>query len=65
MCLKALLHNFAESTRLRVNYHKSNMISINMENERLLHFTATLNCKKGSFPFTYLGLPLVLTKPSI
>jgi hypothetical protein len=58
MCLKKLLHTFAESTGLRVNYHKSNMIPINMENERRLHFTTTLNRRRGSFPFTYLGLPL-------
>jgi hypothetical protein len=51
-CLKALLLSFAESTDLKVNYSKSNMFPINMEEERLTHFTNTLNCQKGSFPFT-------------
>jgi hypothetical protein len=41
------------------------MIPINMDEERLLHFTRTLNCKKGNFTFTYLGIPLGITKPSI
>ena len=41
------------------------MIPINVDDERLQHFANTLNCKKGSFPFTYLGLPLGLTKPSL
>jgi hypothetical protein len=64
-CLKALLLSFAESTGLKVNYSKSNMFPINMDDERLTHFTNTLNYQKGSFPFTYLGLPLGLTKPTL
>jgi hypothetical protein len=63
--LKALLHSFAESTGLVVNYHKSNMIPINMDDTMLSHFASTLHCKKGSLPFTYLGLPLGITKPSL
>jgi hypothetical protein len=38
---------------------------INMTPERLAHFAATLNCKVGTLPFTYLGLPLGITKPSL
>jgi hypothetical protein len=63
--LKALLHTFAESTGLKVNYHKSNMIPINMDTEKLNHFAATINCRTGTFPFTYLGLPLCIIKPSM
>jgi mannosylglycoprotein endo-beta-mannosidase len=36
-----------------------------MNEERLQHFTSTFNCQKGSFPFTYLGLPLGTTKPTL
>jgi hypothetical protein len=36
-----------------------------MDDERLGHFTATMNCQKGNFPFTYLGLPLGITKPTL
>ena len=36
-----------------------------MDEDRLLHFTRTLNCQRGNFPFTYLGLPLGITKPSL
>jgi hypothetical protein len=64
ICLKAILHSFAMSTGLKVNYHKSNMIPINMDGDRLAHFANTLCCQTGSFPFTYLGLPLSLTKPN-
>jgi hypothetical protein len=53
------------SIGLKVNYHKSSMIPINMDIERLAHFANTLCCQTGSFPFTYLGLPLSLTKPNL
>jgi hypothetical protein len=65
ICLKALLQSFADSTGLKVNYNKSNMIPINLSEERLNHLSATINCKKGSLPFTYLGLPLSIIKPSM
>lgn len=61
--LKALLQSFGESTGLKVNYNKSFMVPINLEHDRLQHLARTFNCEIGSFPFTYLGLPLSLTKP--
>jgi hypothetical protein len=65
ICLKALLQTFADSTGLKVNYNKSNMIPINLSEERLNHFSETMQCQKGSLPFTYLGLPLSIIKPSM
>jgi hypothetical protein len=65
LCLKAILQTFASSTGLRVNYQKSSMMPINLTPERLAHFAATMNCKIGSLPFTYLGLPLSIKKPSL
>jgi hypothetical protein len=41
------------------------MMPINMDDARLTHFANTLSCKKGQLPFTYLGLPLGITKPSL
>jgi mannosylglycoprotein endo-beta-mannosidase len=64
-CLKALLTTFAYSTGLKVTYQKSSMVPINMNEERLRHFTSTFNFQSGSFPFTYLGLPLGITKPTL
>jgi hypothetical protein len=64
MVLKAILHTFAKYTRLRVNYLKSCMFPINLSVDRLNHLAATFNCQSGSLPFTYLGLPLSLTKCS-
>jgi hypothetical protein len=65
ICLKAILHSFALSTGLKVNYSKSNMFPINIDHERLCHFANTICCQTGSFPFTYLGLPLIISKPSL
>ena len=63
--LKAILNSFAESTRLRVNYSKSMMIPVNISDERFDILAQNFGCSKGSLPFTYLGLPLSLTRPSV
>lgn len=63
--LKALLHTYVESTGLRVNYSKSMMVPINMDENSCAILAQTLGCSVGSLPFTYLGLPLGLTKPKV
>lgn len=63
--LKALLHTFGESTGLKVNYSKSIIVPINTSNQKMQHLARTFNCEIGSLPFTYLGLPLILTKPRV
>jgi hypothetical protein len=65
LCVKAILNSYAQSTGLKVNYSKSSMMPINISDERLIHFANTMQCKKGSLPFTYLGLPLSITAPSL
>jgi hypothetical protein len=62
---KALLNSFADSTGLRVNYSKSSIYPINVSQERLYHLAATFQCKSGSLPFTYLGLPMSMNKPTV
>jgi hypothetical protein len=65
ICLKALLQTFTASTSLKVNYSKSCMMQINMDSIRLQHFANSINCKHGTLPFTYLGLPLGISKTSL
>jgi len=65
LTLKALLHSFRDSTGLKVNYCKSIMVPINLSETRLDHLAKTFNYEKGTLPFTYLGLPLGLTKPRV
>jgi hypothetical protein len=65
LVLKALLNTFADSTGLRVNYSKSSMFPINIPEDKLQHMTTTFQCQAGNFPFTYLGLPLSTSNPTI
>jgi len=60
-----VLNTFSEATGLRVNLRKSMMLPININEERFDLLAKTFGCSKGSFPFTYLGLPMGLTKPRI
>jgi hypothetical protein len=65
LALKETLETFAQATGLRVNYAKSAMMPINVD-DYYLHFLAnTFGCSVGSLPFTYLGLPLGTTKPTV
>lgn len=63
--LKNLLRSFVDYIGLHVNYDKSFLVPINMDEEKALHLARTLGCKVGSMPFTYLGLPLGTTKPTV
>jgi hypothetical protein len=65
LALKDLLQTFASATGLRVNYSKSCLLPINIDDQRLLLLANTFGCAVGTLPFTYLGLPLGTTKPSV
>jgi hypothetical protein len=63
--LKALLSTYADSTGLKVNYAKSHIVPINVSQEKLNHLAATFQCQVGVLPFTCLGLPLSIYKPTV
>lgn len=63
--LKGILQSFSDSTGLRINFAKSMMLPINLSNEKLNHLARTFGCQTGSFPFTYLGLPMGITRPRV
>lgn len=63
--LKALLGDFATSTGLKVNYSKSMLVPINIAMDKTNLLAQSFGCMVGSLPFTYLGLPLGMTKPNI
>jgi hypothetical protein len=62
LLLKELLHKITLSSGLRVNFHKSCLVPINISQEHAATLATAFGCIVGSFPFTYLGLPLGLTK---
>jgi hypothetical protein len=65
--LKEVLHKFSLSTGLKINFNKSQMLvlPINMSDELLHILAADFGCQVGAMQFTYLGLPVGTTKPTI
>ena len=63
--LKRLLEVFSSSTGLRVNYNKTTLVPINISEDHASLLDNSFGCRVESLPFTYLGLPLGTTKPSV
>jgi mannosylglycoprotein endo-beta-mannosidase len=63
--LKDALHKITLSSGLVVNFHKSCLVPINIFPDRASSLAQAFGCNVGSFPFTYLGLPMGLTKPQV
>ena len=60
-----ILMHFRVYTGLRVNYNKSMMVPMNVPAHKIKQLSAILGCAHSSFPFTYLGLPLGISKPKV
>jgi hypothetical protein len=56
--LKAVLRGYEMSSGLKVNFSKSCVMGINVSEEFLGMASNFLNCRVGSTPFKYLGLPV-------
>ena len=56
--LKALLRGFEMVSGLKVNFHKSCLIGVNVDEVFMDMVCSFLNCRKGVVPFMYLGLPV-------
>jgi hypothetical protein len=57
-CVKAILRWFELMSGLKVNFAKSRLFGVELE-ESFLHGASNfLNCKIGKLPFIYLGLPV-------
>ena len=52
LVIKEALHKFSETTGLDINYRKSSMIPINIDETRLSQLAAAFGCQVGKFPFT-------------
>lgn len=53
-----LLRSFEMVSGLKVNFAKSNIIGINMEERLVRGIAHFLSCKVGSVPFKFLGVPV-------
>jgi hypothetical protein len=63
--MKDILTLFSTSTGLQVNYHKTTIVPINIDTDHAQALAQSFGCKVESLPFTYLGLPLGTTRPTV
>jgi hypothetical protein len=56
--LKAVLRGFEMASGLKVNFWKSCVMGLNVDDDFLQMTSDFLNCKIGRTPFKYLGLPV-------
>ncbi|XP_058759867.1 uncharacterized protein LOC131633168 [Vicia villosa] len=56
--IKENLMLFEVISGLKVNFHKSLLVGINIEHDWIKEVAVILNCKVGSTPFKYLDLPI-------
>lgn len=62
--LKWVLTCFEQVSGMRVNYDKSELIPINLEDDELNSLADVFGCPIGNFPIKYLGIPLHYKKLS-
>ncbi|GJX33088.1 putative RNA-directed DNA polymerase, eukaryota, reverse transcriptase zinc-binding domain protein [Tanacetum coccineum] len=53
-----ILHVFHLASGLKINIYISNIYGIGVSNDEVSSMTSRTGCAAGSFPFTYLGLPI-------
>lgn len=54
LCLRI----FQAISGLKVNFSKSSMVDINVEDRILSSYVEAMRCSVGSWPMSYLGMPL-------
>jgi hypothetical protein len=56
--LKWLMLCFEKLSGMKINYNKSDMTAINLEEDETQDYVKIFCCKVSLFPFKYLGVPL-------
>jgi hypothetical protein len=56
--MKLLLSAFEQMSSLKINFHKSEVFCFGHAKEQESHYEQIFGCKKGLFPFKYLGIPM-------
>jgi len=54
--IKAILTSYELASRVKINFHKSNLAGINMDSNVLACYAKTLNYNHMRVPFKYLGM---------
>jgi hypothetical protein len=55
--LKCILMLFEKVSGMCINFHKSEMIPLNLDENKVHEISHALSCPVGSLPFKYLGIP--------
>ncbi|GKV41384.1 hypothetical protein SLEP1_g48927 [Rubroshorea leprosula] len=56
--VKSIMRIFEMVSGLKINFGKSMLMGINVPEEWMTRMSCILNCKQGSFPCKYLGMPI-------
>ena len=56
--IKRLLRCYEVSSSLKINFAKSTLVGVNVNEGNLSQWAELVKCKKGRLPFPYLGIPL-------
>jgi hypothetical protein len=56
--LKCIMVCFEQLSRMKINYNKSDLVSMNLDEDETIGYAKIFCRKVGSFPFKYLGVPL-------
>jgi hypothetical protein len=56
--LKLVLNLFEKVSGMKINFHKSECIPLNLDEDSSHNIAHVLSCPRGSLPFRYLGVPL-------
>ncbi|XP_044367523.1 uncharacterized protein [Triticum aestivum] len=59
------IKDILSSGKSSINFHKSTLIPINCDDTQSENIAQIFGCIIGKMPFTYLGLPLGSTRPSV
>jgi hypothetical protein len=60
--LKLLLYLFELMSGLKINFLKSEIFTINADNETTRFYSDLFNCQVGQLPMKYLGMPVTFAK---
>jgi hypothetical protein len=60
--LKCVLMLFEQVYKMRINFHKSEWVPMNLDEEQIHAIAHVLSCHVGKFPIKYLGVPLHFEK---
>jgi hypothetical protein len=56
--IKLLLSAFQQLLGLKINFHKSEIFCFGQSKDYELQYERLFGCKKGTYPFKYLGIPI-------